>query len=152
MRKHRDTLKNPEQEVRIFRNRSLLAALVVILLSGGLVARLIYLQVFQHEVYTTRSESNRVRVEPLPPTRGLIFDRNGVLLAENQPTYNLTIVRERVDDLKETLALLVDILRLPEDQVAQLSRTVGSWSSDSPGRDRLREHGFYPDNPVLQRL
>lgn len=116
MRKHRDTLKNPEQEVRIFRSRSLLAALVVILMSGGLVARLVYLQVFQHEVYTTRSESNRVRVEPIPPTRGLIYDRNGVLLAENQPTYNLTIVRERVDDLEATLALLVDILRLPEEQ------------------------------------
>lgn len=118
MRKHRAPLKNPEQEVRVFRNRSLLAVLLVILMSGGLAARLVYLQVFQHEVFTTRSESNRVRVEPLPPTRGLIFDRRGMLLAENRPTYNLTIVRERVDELRETLSLLVDILDLPETQVA----------------------------------
>ncbi len=118
MRKPRSALKNPEQEVRIFRNRSLLAVALVILLSGCLVARLVYLQIVQHEVYTTRSESNRVRVEPLPPTRGLIYDRNGRLLAENRPTYNLTIVPERVDDLGATLDLLVDILDLPEGEEA----------------------------------
>ncbi len=113
MRQQRDTLKNPEQELRVFRMRALLAVVVVILLSGGLAARLFYLQVVQHEVFTTRSEKNRVRVEPLPPTRGLIYDRNGQLLAENRPTYNLTLVRERVDDLDETLSLLVDLLDLP---------------------------------------
>lgn len=116
MRKSRAALKNPEQEVRIFRNRSLLAAALVVLLSGCLVARLVYLQIVQHEVFTTRSESNRVRVEPLPPTRGLIYDRNGRLLAENRPTYNLTIVPERVDDLDATLDLLVDILDLPDEK------------------------------------
>ncbi|WP_136064230.1 penicillin-binding protein 2 [Modicisalibacter radicis] len=118
MRKSRAALKNPEQEVRIFRNRSLLAVALVILLSGCLVARLVYLQIVQHEVFTTRSESNRVRVEPLPPTRGLIYDRNGRLLAENRPTYNLTIVPERVDDLDVTLDLLVDILELPDEEAA----------------------------------
>ncbi|GAA5173638.1 penicillin-binding protein 2 [Modicisalibacter zincidurans] len=118
MRKRRSALKNPEQEVRIFRNRSLLAVAVVILLSGGLMARLVYLQIFQQEAFATRSENNRVRVEPLPPTRGLIYDRNGLLLAENRPTYNLTIVPERVDDLGATLDLLVGILELPEQQEA----------------------------------
>ncbi|MBB3189362.1 penicillin-binding protein 2 [Halomonas cerina] len=113
MRAKRDTLKNPQQELRTFRVRALLAVLVVIALSGLLVGRLFYLQVVQHEVYSTRSEENRVRVEPLPPTRGLIYDRNGVLVAENRPTYNLTLVRERVDDLDATLALLADLLELP---------------------------------------
>ncbi|MFG6667440.1 penicillin-binding protein 2 [Halomonas sp. HNIBRBA4712] len=117
MRKRRDTLKNAEQELRIFRIRALLAIVFVILLTGLLTGRLAYLQIVQHELYTTRSEKNRVRVEPLPPNRGLIFDRNGVLLAENRPTYNLTLVRERVDDLDETLALLVELLELPEEEV-----------------------------------
>ncbi|PSJ23781.1 penicillin-binding protein 2 [Halomonas sp. ND22Bw] len=117
MRQPRDTLKNPQQELRIFRLRSLLAVVIVLLLSGLLAGRLFYLQVVQHEKYSTRSEKNRVRVEPLPPTRGLIYDRNGELLAENRPTYNLTLVRERVDDLDATLALLVDLLDLPADQV-----------------------------------
>ncbi|MBY5984635.1 penicillin-binding protein 2 [Halomonas sp. DP5Y7-2] len=117
MRKRRDTLKNPEQALRIFRMRASLAGVVVVLLSGLLVGRLCYLQIVQHEVYSTRSEKNRVRVEPLPPTRGLIYDRNGQLLAENRPTYNLTLVRERVDDLDATLELLVDLLDLPAEEV-----------------------------------
>ncbi|WP_136247603.1 penicillin-binding protein 2 [Halomonas borealis] len=117
MRQPRDTLKNPQQELRIFRLRSLLAVVVVLTLSGLLAGRLFYLQIVEHEVYSTRSEKNRVRVEPLPPTRGLIYDRNGELLAENRPTYNLTLVRERVDDLGETLALLVDLLDLPAERV-----------------------------------
>ena len=117
MRKRRETLKNPENALRIFRVRATLAGVVVLLLSGLLVGRLCYLQIVQHEVYSTRSEKNRVRVEPLPPTRGLIYDRNGQLLAENRPTYNLTLVRERVDDLDATLELLVELLDLPDEEV-----------------------------------
>ncbi|MED5253119.1 MAG: penicillin-binding protein 2 [Pseudomonadota bacterium] len=117
MPQRRDTLKNPEQELRIFRVRALLAVLVVIVLTSLLVSRLGYLQIVQHDLYSTRSEKNRVRVEPLPPNRGLIYDRNGTLLAENRPTYNLTLVRERVDDLDDTLALIVDLLELPEEEI-----------------------------------
>lgn len=117
MRLRRDTLKNPQQELRIFRVRSLVAALLVVTLTGLLMGRLAYLQVVQHEVYTTRSEKNRVRVEPLPPTRGLIHDRNGELLAENRPTYNLMLIRERVDDLDATLVRLEALLALSEEEV-----------------------------------
>ncbi|MCG6656388.1 penicillin-binding protein 2 [Halomonas campisalis] len=116
MRDRRDTLKNPQQELRIFRMRSLLAVVLVVTLTGLLMGRLVYLQVVQHEVYSTRSEKNRVRVEPLPPTRGLIHDRNGVLLAENRPTYNLTLIRERVVDLDATLALLVELLEISDEE------------------------------------
>jgi len=133
MRRRRDTLKNPEQELRVFRMRSLLAVLVVLILTGLLGGRLFYLQVVQHEVYSTRSEKNRVRVEPLPPTRGLIYDRNGKLLAENRPTYNLTLVRERVDDLDATLALLVELLKLPDEE-AEAFRV----------RSRQRQRPFQP--------
>ncbi|WP_355661021.1 penicillin-binding protein 2 [Halomonas salifodinae] len=133
MRNSRQALKNPEQEVRIFRWRSLLAAFLVVALTATLMGRLAYLQVVQHEVYITRSEKNRVRVEPLPPTRGLIYDRNGVLLAENRPTYNLTLVRERVEDLEATLALLVALLELPEDEVEAFRE-----------RSRQRQRPFQP--------
>ncbi|PMR68646.1 penicillin-binding protein 2 [Halomonas heilongjiangensis] len=133
MRERRDTLKNPEQELRIFRVRSLLAVLLVFAMTGLLMGRLVYLQVVQHEVYSTRSEKNRVRVEPLPPTRGLIYDRNGELLAENRPTYNLTLVRERVDDLDATLTLLVRLLELPDEE-AEAFRV----------RSRQRQRPFQP--------
>lgn len=119
MREPPDKLKSPEQELRIFRVRSLVAALVVIALTALLMGRLVYLQVFQHEVYSTRSENNRVSVEPLPPTRGLIYDRNGVLLAENRPTYNLTLVRERAEDLPATLDLLETLLALSGDEAKE---------------------------------
>lgn len=128
-----DKLKNPGQELRIFRVRSFLAILLVFALTGLLMGRLVYLQVVEHEVYITRSENNRVRVEPLPPTRGLIYDRNGVLLAENRPTYNLTLVRERVDDLDATLSLLVDLLAIPEEE-AEAFRV----------RSRQRQRPFQP--------
>ncbi|MDY7115281.1 penicillin-binding protein 2 [Halomonas sp. SSL-5] len=133
MRKSRHNLKSPEQELRIFRVRALLALVVVFSLTGLLMGRLAYLQVVQHEVYTTRSEKNRVRVEPLPPTRGLIYDRNGELLAENRPTYNLTLVRERVEDLDATLTRLVEILELPPEE-AEAFRV----------RSRQRQRPFQP--------
>lgn len=128
-----DTLKNTRQELRIFRARALLALVVVIVLSSLLVSRLVYLQVVEHDKYSTRSENNRVRVEPLPPTRGLIYDRNGVLLAENRPTYNLTLVRERVNDLDQTLERLVTLLELPEDDIEAFKR-----------RSRQRQRPFQP--------
>ncbi|MGM0985660.1 MAG: penicillin-binding protein 2 [Pseudomonadota bacterium] len=133
MRRRRDTLKNPEKELRVFRVRSLFAVLVVVCLTGLLGGRLFYLQVVQHEVYSTRSEKNRVRVEPLPPTRGLIYDRNGVMLAENRPTYNLTLVKERVEDLDATLSLLVELLELPEEEVEAFRM-----------RSRQRQRPFQP--------
>ncbi|MCS2609404.1 penicillin-binding protein 2 [Halomonas dongshanensis] len=133
MPKRPGTLKNPEQELRIFRIRALLAALVVIVLTSLLMGRLFYLQVTQHEIYTTRSEKNRVRIEPLPPNRGLIYDRNGTLLAENRPTYNLTLVRERVDDLDETLNLLVELLDVPDEEVEAFQQ-----------RSRQRQRPFQP--------
>lgn len=133
MRDRRDTLKNPQQELRIFRVRSLLAGLLIVALTGLLMGRLVYLQVVQHEVYSTRSEKNRVRVEPLPPTRGLIQDRNGVLLAENRPTYNLTLIRERVEDLDGTLDLLEALLALSAEE-AEAFRL----------RSRQRQRPFQP--------
>lgn len=133
MLKRPNTLKNSEQELRIFRVRALLAVLVVFTLAGLLTSRLVYLQIVQHDMYSTRSENNRVRVEPLPPNRGLIYDRNGVLLAENRPTYNLTLVRERVDNLDETLALLVDLLELPEEEIEAFNV-----------RSRQRQRPFQP--------
>jgi len=133
MRKHRQALKNARQEMHTFRVRSLVAACLVVLLTGALMARLVYLQVVQHDVYITRSENNRVRVEPLPPTRGLIYDRNGELLAENRPTYNLTLVRERVDDIDATLGLLIDLLDLPDAEIEAFRE-----------RSRQRQRPFQP--------
>jgi len=89
-------LKDHNIDARIVQRRLALAAVFVVALVGALVARMYYLQVTQYEHHSTLSENNRVHVQPIPPTRGRIYDRNGVVLAENRPSYSLTITRDRV--------------------------------------------------------
>lgn len=105
-------LHNPELERRLIRSRILLAAIVASGLLLGMGVRLYELQVHSHAHFATLSQGNRVRLQPLPPPRGLIYDRRGILLAENLPSFRLDIVPEDVPDLPQTLerlSRLVDI-------------------------------------------
>ncbi len=102
----RITLKDPNREARIYGLRTITAVLLVIALLGVILLRYYDLQINNFESYRTQSERNRVQLQPLPPKRGLIYDRNGVLLADNRPSHILSIVRERVPDLEATLAEL----------------------------------------------
>ena len=79
-----------------------------------LLGNLYYLQVESYDTYQTRSNSNRIRVVPVAPPRGLIYDTNGVLLAENRPVYSLEIVPEETQDLEKTADQLITLLGLPE--------------------------------------
>ncbi|WP_338034571.1 penicillin-binding protein 2 [Halorhodospira neutriphila] len=81
-----------------------------------LLAQMIRLQVVEHHHYATLSQENRVKVEPIPPTRGLIYDRNGTLLAENQPSYQLVITPERLEGVARTLNRIDGIVELTEAQ------------------------------------
>lgn len=110
-------LKDHNREKRIFFSRTILAGLVCGLLIAFLAGRYYYLQIVQHEVYQTLSDQNRMQLQSVPPTRGLIFDRKGRLLAENQPTFTLNLVLERVGDLEQTLASLAEIVELAEDDI-----------------------------------
>ncbi|HEX4976174.1 MAG TPA: penicillin-binding protein 2, partial [Pseudomonadales bacterium] len=110
--------------LRIHRQRikSALVGMVVLVLL--LVARLIYLQLFQHDLYITQSEKNRVQLEAIAPTRGLIFDRNGLLLADNRPSYSVQLIPERVKNMDEALAHLASIIALSEDQIRSFKKRV----------------------------
>ena len=101
---HNIALKDPRLESRVYGSRSLVALAIVMALLGVVLARYYSLQISAYEAYQTQSERNRVQLQPLPPKRGLIYDRNGLMLADNRPSYTLSVVRERVDDLEETLA------------------------------------------------
>ncbi len=79
------TLKNYLLESRLFKSRALVAALLITLMLLFLVLRLVKLQILENEHFETLSHDNRVKVTPLPPTRGLILDRNGTILAQNLP-------------------------------------------------------------------
>ncbi|WGL16475.1 penicillin-binding protein 2 [Microbulbifer bruguierae] len=116
--------KDHHTEQRLFRNRMLVAIVCVAALIGVLVARLYNLQVVNYESYSTQSDQNRIQVRPVPPTRGLIYDRNGLLLADNRPSYTLSIVRERVKDLDTTLELLGQLVELDDGDVEKFKRRL----------------------------
>ena len=110
-------LKDHEKDARLVRSRVVVGAIVVVALICALIVRLYYLQVVQYEYHSTLSENNRVHVRPLPPPRGLIFDRNGVVIADNRPSFSLTMTRERSKGWQQELDVVVEILELtPEDR------------------------------------
>ena len=110
-------LKDHEKDARLVRGRVVVGAIVVVVLICVLLARLYFLQVVQYEYHSTLSENNRVHVQPIPPTRGLIFDRNGVVIADNRPSFSLTMTRERSGDSQQVLDVIVEVLQLtPEDR------------------------------------
>lgn len=117
-------LKDHNNDARIVQRRLILAAVFVLGLVGALIARMYYLQVTQYEYHSTLSENNRVHVQPIPPTRGRIYDRNGVVLAENRPSFSLTITRDRVEDLPATFELLKSLLELSDEDAAQAERRL----------------------------
>jgi len=91
--------------------------MIVLLMLGGLLFRLSWLQIVDYAHFSKLSEHNRIRLMELPPTRGLIYDRNGVILAENKPTFHLEIIPEQVDDMAATLAGLGEIVTLSDTEI-----------------------------------
>ncbi len=105
-------LKDHEKDARLVRRRVYVGLAVVMAFFGVLAARMYYLQVVQYDYHSTLSESNRVHVQPIPPTRGLIYDRNGRIIADNRPSFSLTVTRERAGDWRGVLDTVVEVLGL----------------------------------------
>ncbi|HHL45522.1 MAG TPA: penicillin-binding protein 2 [Gammaproteobacteria bacterium] len=110
------------RDTHIFTVRAVTALVFVLLLTLALVARLVYLQVLSHEHFTTLSQKNRVTIYPVPPIRGLIYDRNGVILAENIPTFRLELIPERITDLDATITELRKLLPIDDSAVERFYR------------------------------
>lgn len=102
-------IKDHHSERQLFVARVGWSAVASVVLLGLVIARLIQLQVVEHEQLSARSQGNRIRIEALPPTRGLVFDRKGRILAENVPTYQLELIPEQVTDIDDTLARLAEL-------------------------------------------
>jgi penicillin-binding protein 2 len=122
-------IKDHWREQRLFDQRALVAGGVIVLLTCALVARLFWLQVVRHDYYVDQAQGNRVRTEPIPAARGLILDRNGAVLADNQPAYQLELVREEVANLDDTLKRLADIGLLDPDSLEETKRVIRSRRS-----------------------
>lgn len=117
-------LKDHEKDARQVRARAIVGGVGVLLLLALLVARMYYLQVIQYEHHSTLSENNRVHVQPIPPTRGLIFDRQGRILADNRPSFSLTVTRERAKDWKTVLDTLVEVLEFGPEEREQFEKRL----------------------------
>lgn len=117
-------LKDHSSEARIFIARVWIVALVVLTMIGVLIARYHNLQVVHHQNYATQSDRNRIHVQPIPPTRGLIYDRNGVLLAENRASYTLSLTRELVPDMPVTLDLLASLVDISASDLEKFEQSL----------------------------
>ena len=110
-------LRNTEHEISRFRLRVIAAALFVLFAFGLLGARLAFLQIVKHDELQTQAENNRIAVVPIPPNRGLILDRNGVVLANNYSAYTLEIAPAKVADLEATIDQLAQVVEIqPRDR------------------------------------
>ena len=111
------TIKDHSFENRIFINRIVAAFCVITLLTSGLIVRLIYLQIVGHEHYSVLAKDNSIKIVPLVPTRGMIYDRQGKVLAENTPSYSLELIPEQISNMDETLLGLQTLLDIPTDKI-----------------------------------
>lgn len=114
-----DAIKNLYEEKRTFTGRVVFAAGLCLLLIATLAARLIDLQLIRHDYYSTRADDNRMRLTPIAPIRGLIYDRNGALIAQNLPSFVLDITPERVKNLDDTLNRLKAYIRLSDQDISR---------------------------------
>jgi penicillin-binding protein 2 len=119
-------IKDHWGEQRLFFGRTLFAAVATAVLLAVVIGRLFVLQVLRHEYYADLSQGNRVRLEPLPPDRGLIYDANGTVIAENTPAYQLELTPEQVPDVPDTLRRLAALGLIDGEQVPALSRLARS--------------------------
>ncbi|CAL60406.1 Putative Penicillin-binding protein 2 (PBP-2) (MrdA) [Herminiimonas arsenicoxydans] len=135
-------LKNTERELQLFRLRLSVAGGLVFILFACLFARFIWLQVYKHNDYVAQAEDNRISIVPVVPNRGLIFDRNGVLLARNYSAYTLEITASKINGDLETLidelATLVDIQPKDRKRFKKLQEESRNLAS-SPIRVRLTD-------------
>src|SRR5690348_5813919 len=117
-------IKDHWREQRLFDQRALVCAALMGLATVGLIARLFLLQVTRHDYYTELSQGNRVRTEPIPASRGLILDRNGTVLADNEPAYQLELTREQTPDLNDTLKRLSALGLIDKEDVSEIRHLI----------------------------
>src|SRR6202050_5986581 len=131
-------IKDHWNEQRIFTQRTLGALVVVAVLVLVLIGRLVFLQVVRHDYYLELSQGNRVRLDPIPASRGLILDRSGDILADNEPAYQLELIREQVPDLNGTLKRLAALRLIDPDELQDTRRGIFSRRSFDSVPVRLR--------------
>jgi len=133
------SIKNLHRERQAFLTRALVGTIFCLLCTAVLVVRLVDLQVLQNEYFQSRANENRMRVMPVPPVRGLIYDRHGTLLAQNKPAFVLEVIPEQVEDMGALLQRLSAIIQLTDQDIARF-------------KDRVRKTPRYRPVPLRANL
>lgn len=133
-----NTIKDHFRETRLFISRAVIALVLSVALIFVLLIRLVDLQIVEHDTYRVLSDQNRVNIRPVPPTRGLIYDRNGILLAQNLPSYSLDIIPERVDDMDATIEELGKLISISEDDIENFKSRLKTSRRHKPVSLRSR--------------
>lgn len=120
------TIKDHIRETWLFNKRVITALVFIAILLAIIISRLFYLQIVSHEHFTTLSHNNRVNIIAVPPTRGLIYDRHGRILAQNIPSFSLEIVPERIDDIDATLAEIGKLIEVSDEDIEQFNKLLKS--------------------------
>jgi len=115
-------IKDHSFENQLFVNRIVVAFIVIILLTSGLITRLVYLQIVGHEHYSLLAKDNSIKIVPLIPTRGMIYDRHGKVLAENTPSYSLEVIPEQIKNMDDTLLRLQKLLDISNEEIDQFQK------------------------------
>lgn len=116
MHRKRQAIRDHSAEANLFARRATIAFIIVVLMLCVVLRNLYSLQITQFNDYQTRSNGNRIKVLPVAPNRGLIYDTNGVLLAENRPVFNLEITPEKTENIEETLDALGALMTITQDE------------------------------------
>ncbi|MCA6219239.1 peptidoglycan DD-transpeptidase MrdA [Photorhabdus antumapuensis] len=122
MKNKRTPFRDYTAESALFARRALVAFIIILVLTGILVANLYHLQITRHEDYQTRSNENRIKLVPIAPSRGIIYDRNGTPLALNRTIYQLEIIPEKVEHLEQTLNDLRNVIDLTDEDIANFEK------------------------------
>lgn len=123
------TIKDHIRESRLFNERAAVALSLVVILLLIIVFRLVYLQIISHKHFNTLSDVNRINLVPVPPARGLIYDSNGIVLAQNLPAFSLEIIPEQVTDMDSTIAELKKLIAISDDDIRRFKRQAGQKRS-----------------------
>ncbi|MDH3747125.1 MAG: penicillin-binding protein 2 [Gammaproteobacteria bacterium] len=144
-------IKDHHSERRLFITRVIFSSIVAITLLAFVVARLVQLQILDYEHFAEQSQGNRIRIEAVPPIRGLVFDREGRVLAENLPAYQLELIPEQIHDIDDTLNRLAGLELIEADAIPQLKTLIASGPRFKPVTLRLRMSEEEVANFAIQR-
>ena len=112
-----NALSNPEKDRQIFVQRIIVASFFIVLFMLVIISRYFDLQINQYQDFVTQADNNRVHMRPAAPARGIIYDRNGEILADNRSISTLTIIRERTEDLDTLIARIGTLIDLSESDI-----------------------------------